>query len=81
MNGLNPDTFANLSKAFGEFSVSAEKACESLRNLSACIPPFTEDDIRWVRMNPSLSLVQKYKIIRSMRKSMKGEHYGKLGNS
>ena len=81
MNSLNLDSFADLSKAFREFGVSAEKACESLRNLSACIPPFTEDDILRVRMNPSLSLVQKFKIIRSMRKSMKGKHYGKLGNS
>lgn len=72
MNSLNPDAFADLSKAFGEIGVSTEKASESLRNLSACIPPFTENDIWRVRMNPSLSQFQKFKIIRSIRKSMKG---------
>lgn len=72
MNSLKPDPFADLSKAFSELSVSTREACESMRLLSACVPPFTEEDIRLVRMNPSLSLIQKYKIIRSMRKQMKG---------
>lgn len=55
-----------LSKAFAEFGVSVQEAARY-------IPPFTEEDILAVKMNPSLSFIAKYRIIRNMRKQMKGE--------
>ena len=62
-----------LSKAFAEFGVSAQEAADAFQEFARYIPPFTEEDILAVKMNPSLSFIAKYRIIRNMRKQMKGE--------
>ena len=64
---------SDLSSAFAKVGTSVEEAAEAFQKLSACIGPFTEDDIQLVRMNPSLSPFEKFKIIRAMRKSMRGK--------
>ena len=69
---MNETAFNDLSKAFASISISAEQASNAFRNFAACIPPFTEEDILRIKMNPSLSFISKFKIIRSMRKQMKG---------
>ena len=69
---MNEAAFNDLSKAFSSLSISTEQASNAFRDLSACIPPFTEEDILRIKMNPSLSFVSKIRIIRSMRKQMKG---------
>lgn len=63
----------DLSKAFAKLGVSAEKAAKAFQNLASHIPPFTEADILRVKQNPSLSFIDKIRIIRRMRKQMKGE--------
>lgn len=68
---MNGTTFNDLSKAFTSISISAEQASNAFQNFAMCIPPFTEEDILRIEMNPSLSFISKFKIIRSMRKQMK----------
>lgn len=69
---MNEAAFNDLSKAFASVAVSTEQASNAFRDFSACIPPFTEEDILRIKMNPSLSFISKIRIIRSMRKQMKG---------
>lgn len=60
-------------KAMYNFGISTNKAAESIKEFVSHIPPFTEDDILRIRKNTSLSMVAKIRIIRNMRKQMKGE--------
>lgn len=62
-----------LSKVMSIFGISAHQATETVEELAAHIPPFTEDDILRIKINPSLSVVDKIKIIKNMRKQMKKE--------
>lgn len=62
-----------LSKAMYNCGISANQATESIKEFTSHIPPFTEDDVLRIRMNSSLSMVAKIRIIRNMRKQMKGE--------
>lgn len=48
-----------------------EELAKALRELCRCIPPITKEDIGLVMRNPSLSFLQKWRIIRKLRKSMK----------
>lgn len=70
---LTDEILSELSDAMGRMAVSAEKAAEAFQNLSGNIPPFTEEDIQRVKENPSLTFLEKHRIIRSMQKQMKGE--------
>lgn len=63
-----------LSKATYNFGISTNKAAESIKEFVSHIPPFTGDDVLRIRMNSSLSMVAKIRIIRDMRKQMKGEN-------
>lgn len=62
-----------LSKAMANVGINADQATEAVKEFSSHIPPFTEDDILRIKMNSSLSTVAKIKIIKEMRKQMKGE--------
>lgn len=61
----------DLSKAFASFGVTAEQANENLNEMLSKMPPPTEEDILLVKANPNLSLLQKYRIVKSMKKLMK----------
>ncbi len=63
-----------LSKAMSNFGISAHQATKAVEELAAHIPPFTEDDILRIKINPSLSMVDKIKIIKNIRKQMKKEN-------
>lgn len=63
----------DLSKAFASFGVTAEQANENLKEMLSKMPPPTEEDILLVKANPNLSLLQKYRIVKSMKKLMKGD--------
>lgn len=52
------------------FGIAANNASEAFQKFSSLIPPFTEDDILRVKANPSLSMVEKIRIVRNMRKQM-----------
>ncbi len=52
-----------LSKAMSNFGISAHQATKAVEELAAHIPPFTEDDILRIKINPSLSMVDKIKIM------------------
>ena len=69
---MNKAAFNDLSKAFASVAVSTEQASNAFQDFSACIPPFTEEDILRIKMNPSLSFISKIGIIRFVRKQMKG---------
>lgn len=69
---MEETAFNDLSKAFASIGVSTEQASNAFRDFSACIPPFTEEDILRIKMNPGLSFISKIRIIRSMRKQMRG---------
>lgn len=68
MNSI--DIFVNANKKLG---TTTEKACEAFSDFAALIPPFTKGDILRIKANPSLSFIDKIRIIRSMKKQMKGE--------
>lgn len=62
----------DISTALHNFGVSTDEAEKSLRNFASLIPPFTKEDVERIKMNPSLSIVAKIRIIRNMKKHMKG---------
>lgn len=62
-----------LSKTITNIGISTDQAIYAIEKLSSYIPPFTDDDILRIKMNPSLSIVNKIQIIRNMKKQMKGE--------
>lgn len=66
-----PEDYEELSKTFASLGVSCEEAAEAFTELVKYIPPFTEADILRVRMNPSLSMLDKFRIIRWMRKQIR----------
>lgn len=61
---------SDISDAFKTLGMSAEQAADAFREFAAHLPPITEEDIQLVKLNPSLSWFEKFKIIRSMRKMM-----------
>jgi len=67
------DAIKDLQTAFSSIAVSAKDLEHAVQDFSSHIPPFTEEDIIRVRLNPSLTFVQKVRIIREMKKNMKGE--------
>ena len=50
-----------------------EEIANALQELFRCIPSLSKEDIELVRRNPSISFLQKLRIIRRIRKSMKNE--------
>lgn len=66
------ESMEELNKAFAKLGVSIEEAANAFRNFARYIPPFTEEDIARVKRNPSLSFIDKFRIIRNIRKQMKG---------
>lgn len=74
MSEVTMDAFEELSKAFASVGTSCEEAADAFTEMAAYIPPFTEADILRVRMNPSLSMLDKVRIIRSMRKKQIGKY-------
>ena len=68
------DAINDLQTAFSSIAVSAKDLEHAVQDFfSSHIPPFTEEDIIRVRLNPSLTFVQKVRIIREIKKNMKGE--------
>lgn len=61
-----------LAEPMCRFGVTAKEASDAFNKFAVYIPPFTEADILAIRMNPSLSWFAKRKIIRNIRKQMKG---------
>lgn len=64
------ETLAATIRAVGVSSEEAEKAAQEFANL---LPPFTKEDELRVQMNPSLTQLDKYKIIKAMRKQNQKE--------
>ena len=60
-----------LHKTMLELGISAKQAATALQNFAALIPAPTEEDIMRISMNPSLSIIQKFLIIRKMKKIMR----------
>lgn len=64
------ETLAATIRAVGVSSEQAAKAAQVFTNL---IPPFTKEDEVRIQMNPSLTRLDKYKIIKAMRKQNQKE--------
>lgn len=64
------ETLAATIRAVGVSSEQAAKAAQEFTNL---IPPFTKEDEVRIQMNPSLTQLDKYKIIKAMRKQNQKE--------
>ena len=62
----------DISTALSNFGVSIDETEKSFRNFASLIPPFTKEDVERIKKNPSLSIVAKIRIIRNMKKQMKG---------
>lgn len=64
------ETLAATIRAVG---VSSEKAAKAAQELTSLLPPFSKEDELRVQMNPSLTQIDKYKIIKAMRKQNQKE--------
>lgn len=64
------ETLAATIRAVG---VSSEKAAKAAQDFTNLIPPFTKEDELRIQMNPSLTQLDKYKIIKAMRKQNQKE--------
>lgn len=53
-----------------DYGMTLEEACEAISAFAACVPPISENDINLVRLNPRLSRLDKFFIIRKMKKQM-----------
>lgn len=63
----------DISAALSKFAITTDEAGKAFQNFAILIPPFAKEDVERVKMNPSLSTVAKIRIIRNMKKQMKGE--------
>lgn len=64
------EALAATIRAVGVSSEQAAKAAQEFTNLT---PPFTKEDEVRIQMNPSLTQLDKYKIIKAMRKQNQKE--------
>lgn len=64
------ETLAATIRAVG---VSFEQAVKAAQEFTNVIPPFTKEDEVRIQMNPSLTRLDKYKIIKAMRKQNQKE--------
>ena len=64
------ETLAATIRAVG---VSSEEAAKAAQEFTDLIPPFTKEDEVRIQMNPSLTQLDKYKIIKAMRKQNQKE--------
>lgn len=65
------DGFKQMDEAISDFGISLYQACDTVSKFAACIPPIDETDILLVKRNPNLSWLDKYFIIKKMKKQMK----------
>ena len=64
------ETLAATIRAVG---VSSEEAAKAAQEFTSMLPPFTKEDEVRIQMNPSLTQLDKYKIIKAMRKQNQKE--------
>ena len=64
------ETLAATIRAVG---VSSEQAAKAAQEFTSLLPPFTKEDEVRIQMNPSLTQLDKYKIIKAMRKQNQKE--------
>lgn len=64
------ETLAATIRAVG---VSSEQAAKAAQGFTSLLPPFTKEDEVRIQMNPSLTQLDKYKIIKAMRKQNQKE--------
>ena len=68
---LRRDTLnMDITKEFVKFGISVMDAENAFDNFAKSIPKFTQSDILAISINPSLSLIEKYLIIRRIKKQM-----------
>lgn len=58
----------NLCRVIKNYGISTEEMCNTISKLPKI--PFSEMDIALIKGNPSLSLFQKWKLIREIKKNM-----------
>ena len=56
--------------------ISSEEFANALKNIMSKMPPISED-IELIKLNPSISKLQKFLIIRSIRKKIKQKERSK----
>ena len=64
------ETLAATIRAVG---VSSEQAAKAAQEFTSLLPPFTKEDEVRIQMHPSLTQLDKYKIIKAMRKQNQKE--------
>lgn len=72
------ETLAATIRAVG---VSSEEVVKAAQELTSILPPFTIEDELRVQMNPSLTQLDKYKIIKAMRKQNQKEGLNRERNN
>ena len=64
------ETLAATIRAVG---VSSEQAAKATQEFTSILPPFTKEDELRIQMNPSLTQLDKYKIIKEKKKKNQKE--------
>ena len=59
-----------LDEKHNDFGISSEKMTKALIDFARKIPPLSEEDIILIKANPTLTTLQKIRLIKQIRKSM-----------
>lgn len=62
------DAFCRLARDFARAGVTTAEAAEAFNRAARLMPPPGQEEIVAVRMNPSLTRFQKWRIIRQIKK-------------
>ena len=59
-----------LDEKHNDFGISSEKMTKALIDFARKIPPLSEEDISLIKANPTLTMLQKIRLIKRIRKSL-----------
>lgn len=59
-----------LDEKHNDFGISSEKMTQALIDFAKKIPPLSKEDISLIKANPTLTMLQKIRLIKQIRKSL-----------
>ena len=60
-----------LDEKHNDFGISSEKMTKALIDFARKIPPLSEEDISLIKANPTLTMLQKIRFIRFIKRNMR----------
>lgn len=61
----------NMNETLWNMGITADEAGEAVQKVGEALPPLTKDDIKLIKMNPSLSIIEKAQIIRIIKRQLR----------